>query len=759
MAGWGGPFAAITQFATSFLKGASESRQAQREQAEQQRARNITALEMLGRQVEQSSLIEPEKQAIQQDIMQRLVGEVASTKPVDKKNSNPLFNFVTQTARNLLGPGAPKVKPLGDEDLGNLYQRMLTGKTTQSVQEEALALWNQAANESKDPNGRILKDRLMNHDAARKGYELLTSAGVPMNEPMKVFLQTVGVSPQEAMMMGLYDEIGAGASPGGQPPAAPGQQGQTAQAPVAQGPTAQGPTPDAQGQSSSLMLAANQFSGGGAATDAGPGAGPLQALTQMATGPLPWHGQAPQANPQQGQPVAQGQPQAAAMPPAVASQTSQVSQVPQVSQTPQASPMQPGPQPTPQGRQFPMEADGDTALQGANQSLIGAAPLDARQRLRVGMLQKVFGAQTREYTLWNEKTGERIRVRDYGVVDPQGNRSMRVEAGTELPIQGTPEASGFVNIGNQRPPIQKAGIDPEEMAREVAATTAHVQSMAQGYPDLVKSYTERVRLASKSSSDPMGKLQQVAKDLESALDRRHAREQSRAIAAALREANAPKKDRDYLDKAISDERNRIRSSPAGRHFTALGGIVTGALTAAKGYSARGVHGPIDQLLVAAFGRSIDPQTGIRDAERKIMAESGGRLESIKAEMKAAEELLKHGGSGRVLSDATRNVMIRVMEDLRKDAMDLFAQEVRPSILHLEDQWGSRVSDRPFRADYILSGEMYEHYREKYGSGGGSPTPAGASSGAGRGDNPFASPSAAGGKSEPPKPGKGTPKLF
>lgn len=746
MAGWGGPFEAITQFATSFLRGASEGRQAQREQAEQQRARNISALQMLGQQVSQSNLIEPEKQSIQRDIMQRLVGEIASTKPPDKKNASPLFSFVTQTARNLLGPGAPKVKPLGDEDLGALYQRMQGGKTVDAVQREALELWNQAANESKDSSGNIIKQRLLNHPLARQGYQALAGANVPLSEPMKVFLNTVGVTPQESMMLGLYDEIG-GAS--GQPEVPPQPQAspiaapQQGQAPVV---PAANPAASIVAAGTPMSQAANQFSMNGGSPVGTAESGPLQSIAQLAAGPLPWQAQ---GGGTQAQTVAQPAPGAA----------------PQQAAAPvaQGAPRSVG--------RFPMLGEGDTALEPASQSLIGGMPLSPRQRMRASGLQQVFGARTREYTLWNEKTGERIRVLDYGVVDPATNQPIRVEAGTEFPIQGVPEASGFVNIGNQRPPMQKPR-NTEEIQGEMNALMAAMNPYQGKYPDLYRDYQQVIRSLSRTSSDPVAAMSRaytnflgIVRGKEDADIKREEVAARRAQAQA--EAQRGRDDRELRRtqegwRAIDSTSRNLMDSSAYRTFNQITGIARAAnaafedLQSPEAQRNRHVQGYNDQVLINAIARMADPQTGVRDAERQLFIDAQGWKSRIEARAAGVID-----PKGQILSDSARKSIIHLINKVKGASERQILDVAKPAIQRLEKMAGSYGIDN-YDVSLTLPEDLARTYKQAFGSQGGSgggganPFGGGARGGASS-DNPFAAP--ARGSAEPPKPGSGTPKLF
>lgn len=154
-AGYGGVGSGIMHFVTNFLEGASRSRLAKQAEAEMQRHRNIQALTGLMEQADKMGLAPEGRAAVQQQIMSRLLPEVAGADNGVKgkdASGNPMFNFVKGMANSLLPPGATKSKPIDATAIGELYQFIGGQPTVKRLHEEALQLAHEAA---QDPSMQL----------------------------------------------------------------------------------------------------------------------------------------------------------------------------------------------------------------------------------------------------------------------------------------------------------------------------------------------------------------------------------------------------------------------------------------------------------------------------------------------------------------------------------------------------------------------------------------------------------------------------
>lgn len=741
MAGWGGPFAAITQFATSFLRGASEGRQAQREQAEQQRARNIAALQSLGQQVEQSGLIPTEKEAIQRDIGQRLFAEIANTKAPDKKNASPIFNFVTQTAKNLLGPGAPKVKPLDESALGEYFMRMQSGKTVDSVRKDALMLLSEAMEASRDSHGYVNRERLFSHPKAFQSLKALTDNRVEPDQSYIMAIRQTGVTAEEASRLGILHWLQ------GPPPGQP--QGQ--RPPLDAPPAAPGGGQPEQPQSP-LMLAANQFAGVDAPQS---GSGPLQALTQMATGPLPWH------TPQQGAPA---QPQSAPGQPPVQTPAPSAPPAPQASAR-----VQPAAAAAIQAQGLGDE-DSDTNVKPESRAILGQTPPDTRQIAQIMQIRKALGMEDKpsEYYLARPQTGEWLRVRDYGIGWPvwdegtqsyvPGQKNARVEIGSMLPIVGEPEQAGFRNTGNTRPQVPKPGLDQEELAREVASVNMHIDAMAKDYPELVESYKTQVRLASLSPSDPAGKLRQVVKDMETAIDRR---EQAKDRRIAQANAAAARGDiqtqtrlmRGSIELGKQAEKIERRESMKAYSIIARHARTAHAAIADKDGAKTGrydkdmIAGLRDLAMVNMAALITDYNSTVRDGERKMWLEAQGYWQKVSANLRAFTT-----GDGTMLTPETRRAVIDLVDRMERSVRDYAVRDISPMVKSVKRIAKTHGVD-DYSLDELLPPDLLSSFEKEFGRDLGKVK---ADQSTPSNNDPYAVPS--GGKGEPPKPtAAGTPR--
>lgn len=210
MQGWGGPLSVFAQAATSFLRGAAQSRQNEIAKQNEVRERNILALSTLMDQADASDATPLEKQQFKQEIARDLAGMMASEKYGREDGKHPLVNFAKTVASSMVGGPVYKVRPLDEAYLGEKFSRLMNPATRMSdVEQKAQALLAEARKQSYAPGTTLVdKSTLGSNPLVEEARQLYLQHGM---EPSKAFASGLedGLSFEQSRVVGADNAYAA----------------------------------------------------------------------------------------------------------------------------------------------------------------------------------------------------------------------------------------------------------------------------------------------------------------------------------------------------------------------------------------------------------------------------------------------------------------------------------------------------------------------------------------------------------------------